>query len=100
MNRTLHNLEIKIFLTDIDGVWTDGGMYYDEQGNEQKKFNTSDSAGVLFCRALGIKTGIITGEESQAVKARAAKLQVDYCFTGVKNKVEVAQRIILSLIHI
>ena len=38
---------IKLILTDIDGVWTDGGMYYDQKGNEWKKFNTADSAGVL-----------------------------------------------------
>ena len=38
----------KLILTDIDGVWTDGGMYYDQTGNEWKKFHTYDSAGVLF----------------------------------------------------
>lgn len=38
----------KVVFTDIDGVWTDGGMYYDQTGNEWKKFNTRDSAGVLF----------------------------------------------------
>ena len=42
----------KLILTDIDGVWTDGGMYYDQTGNEWKKFNTSDSAGILFCQKL------------------------------------------------
>ena len=40
----------KLILTDIDGVWTDGGMYYDETGNELKKFHTYDSAGILFCK--------------------------------------------------
>lgn len=39
--------EIKLILTDIDGVWTDGGMFYDQTGNEWKKFNTSDSAGIF-----------------------------------------------------
>ena len=46
----------KLILTDIDGVWTDGGMYYDENGNELKKFNTYDSAGVLFAKMLGIRS--------------------------------------------
>ncbi len=59
---------IKLFITDIDGVWTDGGMYYDETGNEWKKFNTADSAGVLFLRLLGIPTAIITGENTQIVQ--------------------------------
>ena len=52
----------KLILTDIDGVWTDGGMYYDQTGNEWKRFHTYDSAGILFARQCGIPTGIITGE--------------------------------------
>ena len=48
----------KLILTDIDGVWTDGGMYYDQTGNEWKKFNTSDGAGVLFAHRLNIPVGI------------------------------------------
>ena len=50
----------KLVITDIDGVWTDGGMYYDQTGNEWKKFNTSDSAGVLFLNLLNIPFAIIT----------------------------------------
>ena len=42
--------EIKIFCSDIDGVWTDGSMYYSEKGDEMKKFHTYDSAGVLFLK--------------------------------------------------
>ncbi len=80
----------KLILTDIDGVWTDGGMYYDTTGNELKKFNTYDSAGVLFAHHLGIPVGILTGENTSIVQRRAEKLKVDYCFLGVKNKVEVA----------
>ena len=57
-------INIKLILTDIDGVWTDGGMFYDQTGNEWKKFNTYDSAGVLFCKKLGIPVGIITGEKN------------------------------------
>ena len=66
MNKTLLP---KLVMTDIDGVWTDGGMYYDRTGNEFKKFNTSDSAGVLFLRALEIPVAIITGEQTEMVKA-------------------------------
>ena len=54
----------KLILTDIDGVWTDGGMYYDKTGNEWKKFHTYDSAGVLFAHHLGIPVGILTGEDT------------------------------------
>ena len=76
----------KLIITDIDGVWTDGGMYYDQTGNEWKKFNTADSAGVLFCKYYKIPVAIITGEETQIVKRRADKLKVDFLFQGVKNK--------------
>ena len=82
---------IKLVLTDIDGVWTDGGMYYDQTGNELKKFNTSDSAGVLFLRLLEIPLGIITGENTEIVARRAAKLKIQDLHMGIKNKMEIAK---------
>ncbi len=81
---------IKLVLTDIDGVWTDGGMYYDQTGNEWKKFNTSDSAGVLFLRLLDIPMGIITGENTEIVRRRAEKLKITELHMGIKNKLEIA----------
>nr|WP_315162603.1 HAD hydrolase family protein [uncultured Flavobacterium sp.] len=81
----------KLILTDIDGVWTDGGMYYDNTGNEFKKYNTSDSAGVLFCRLLEIPVGIITGEKNDIVINRAQKLNIDLLFMGIKNKLQVVE---------
>ena len=82
--------EPKLILTDIDGVWTDGGMYYAETGEELKKFNTSDSAGVLFCHKAGIKVGIITGEKTALLIRRAKKLKITIIKQGVKNKLKVA----------
>jgi YrbI family 3-deoxy-D-manno-octulosonate 8-phosphate phosphatase len=81
----------KLILTDIDGVWTDGGMYYDQTGNEWKKFNTIDSGGVIFCRQLNIPIGIITGEDTQIVSNRAKKLQITRLYQGIKEKLPVAQ---------
>lgn len=81
----------KLIVTDIDGVWTDGGMYYDQSGNEWKKFNTSDSAGVLFCKKINIPVCIITGEDTAIVKRRADKLKIDFLFQGISNKLQVAQ---------
>lgn len=80
----------KLILTDIDGVWTDGGMYYDGTNIELKKFHTYDSAGVLFAHHLGIPVGILTGENTEIVRRRANKLKIDYLFLGVKDKVAVA----------
>lgn len=87
----------KLILTDIDGVWTDGGMYYDQTGNEWKRFNTSDSAGVLFAHLLNIPVGIITGEETRIVTRRAEKLKVDYLYQGVSDKLSVAKKICAEL---
>ncbi len=90
-------MEIKLFITDIDGVWTDGGMYYDQSGNEWKKFNTGDSAGVLFLRLLNIPTAIITGEDTEIVRRRAQKLKIPHLFMGVKNKLKVARELCADL---
>ena len=87
----------KLVITDIDGVWTDGGMYYDETGNEWKKFNTSDSAGVLFLRVLDIPLAIITGEDRRSVSDRARKLRIEHLFLGVRDKLKVARTLCESL---
>lgn len=83
----------KLILTDIDGVWTDGGMYYDQTGNEWKKFNTSDSAGVLFCKKAEIPVGIITGENTEIVRLRAEKLNIKILHQGIQDKLAVAKEI-------
>lgn len=87
----------KLILTDIDGVWTDGGMYYDGTDVELKKFHTYDSAGVLFAHHLGIPVGILTGENTEIVRRRANKLNVDYLYLGVKDKVAVTQELCKEL---
>lgn len=87
----------KLILTDIDGVWTDGGMYYDQTGNEWKKFHTYDSAGVLFAHRLNIPVGIITSEDTEIVSRRAKKLKVEYLFQGVKDKLSIAQELCRQL---
>lgn len=87
----------KLILTDIDGVWTDGGMYYDQTGNEWKKFNTYDSAGVLFAHRLGIPVGIITGEDTEIVSRRAKKLNVDHVYQGARDKLCIALQLCKDL---
>lgn len=87
----------KLILTDIDGVWTDGGMYYDQTGNEWKKFHTYDSAGVLLAHKFNIPVGIITGEQTEIVRRRAEKLKVDFLFQGVENKLVIVVRLAKDL---
>ena len=87
--------KIKLFLTDVDGVLTDAGMYYSENGVEAKKFNTRDGMAFELLRNAGIKSGIITSEESNIVSWRAKKLKVDYLYQSRKfgGKLEAAMDI-------
>lgn len=78
--------QVKLFLTDVDGVLTDAGMYYSESGDELKKFNTKDGMGLELLRNKGVKTGIITSEITDIVKRRAEKLKVDYLSQGKKGR--------------
>lgn len=86
---------IKLFLCDVDGTLTDGGMYYSENGDELKKFNTRDGMGFQLLREAGIKTGIITSEDTKIVENRAKKLKVDFLYQGKRNggKLAVAKEI-------
>lgn len=76
---------IKLFLCDVDGTLTDGGMYYSENGDELKKFNTRDGVALAMLREKGIKTGIITSEDTELVARRANKLKVDYLKQGKRD---------------
>ena len=86
---------IKLFLTDVDGVLTDGSMYYTENGDEIKRFHTHDGMAFELLRNAGIKTGIITSEQTELVARRATKLKTDYVFQGKRNggKLAAAQQI-------
>lgn len=81
--------QIKMFLTDCDGVLTDGGMYYSENGDELKKFNTRDGVGMRLLKERGIITGVITGEDRELNRRRCEKLQVDFYKGGVQDKLAV-----------
>jgi N-acylneuraminate cytidylyltransferase len=87
--------KIKLFLSDVDGTLTDAGMYYGQNGEEFKKFNTHDGKGFELLRKAGIKTGIITSEDSKIVENRAKKMKIDYLYQGLehKGKLEVAKEI-------
>ncbi len=76
---------IKLFLSDVDGTLTDAGMYYGENGEEFKKFNTHDGKGFELLKKAGIKTGIITSENTKIVQNRAKKLKVDYLYQGLEH---------------
>lgn len=85
--------EIKMFLTDCDGCLTDGGMYYSENGDELKKFNTLDGMGFRMLQERGIITGIITGEKMELNLRRGKKLKLDILEDEVINKLDVVRKL-------
>ena len=93
------NIKIKLFLSDVDGTLTDAGMYYGENGEQFKKFNTHDGKGFELLRKAGIKTGIITSENTKIVTNRAKKLKIDFLYQGVehKGKLDIAKEICKEL---
>lgn len=77
---------IQALTLDVDGTLTDGGMYYDAQGEAMKKFDTRDAHGLLLLRDAGLNVAVITGEDSPAVAARMRKLRIDEYHPGIQDK--------------
>jgi len=98
MNKTLTAKlkKIKILITDVDGVLTDAGAYYSEDGIELKKFNIRDGMGMVLLRKAGYKLAIVTTENTKIVEKRAERLQVDDLIQGSYNKLEALERILLK----
>jgi 3-deoxy-D-manno-octulosonate 8-phosphate phosphatase (KDO 8-P phosphatase) len=83
------NLEhIKLLLLDVDGVMTDGGLYFSNSGDEFKRFNSQDGYGITKLQRAGIKVGIITGRLSKIVKRRAKELEITEVYQNFKNKID------------
>lgn len=77
--------KIRLFLTDVDGTLTDGGMYYTSEGDTMKKFNTRDGMGLQLLQKTGVKVGIITSENTAIVTKRAEKLGLDFLVQGKRD---------------
>ncbi len=84
--------ELKYWIIDIDGTMTDGGIYYDEHGNEMKKFCTRDAAGFFAAHQAGMKILILTGRACAATTRRMKELKADYLFQQVKDKRQVLEK--------
>ncbi len=78
---------IKMVLIDVDGVMTDGGLYYTAEGNEMKRFHAHDGYGVVRAREHGLKIGIISGRSTPIVTARAKVLKIDDVYQDRMDKV-------------
>ena len=78
--------KVRMVLLDVDGVLTDGRLYFSNSGEEMKTFHTLDGQGIRFAIDAGIDVGIITGRESALVTRRAQDLGISVLFQGVKDK--------------
>ncbi|MDO8812124.1 MAG: HAD family hydrolase [Gallionella sp.] len=79
---------IRLIAFDVDGVMTDGGLYYSDSGEEFKRFNSLDGHGLKMLHASGVEIAIITGRTSRCVEARALNLGIKHVYQGVENKLE------------
>src|SRR5438477_12071847 len=77
---------VPLLVMDVDGVLTDGGMYYGEHGEELKKFNTRDGQGIALLHRAGLQTAILTKEDTAIVTRRGVKLKVGAVRGGVADK--------------
>jgi len=84
---------IKILLTDVDGVLTDGGMYYTPTGDTMKKFFARDGMGVTLLKKSGIPTIIVTKEKTKMVKIWAKKMNINHVYDGILQKEKIIKEI-------
>lgn len=79
---------IRLVAFDVDGVMTDGGLYYSDSGEEFKRFNSLDGHGIKMLKASGVEIAIITGRTSRCVEARAKNLGISHVYQGVERKLD------------
>jgi 3-deoxy-D-manno-octulosonate 8-phosphate phosphatase (KDO 8-P phosphatase) len=77
---------LKLMIFDVDGVMTDGTLYYSERGEEMKAFNIQDGHGIKMLKQFGVEVALITGRRSRAVELRAANLGIVHLFQGAEDK--------------
>ncbi len=85
---------IKLLLLDVDGVLTDGRLYFSNQGDELKTFSTLDGHGIKMLQKSGVKVGIITGRTSNLVAKRASDLGINILIQGREDKWDALQEIL------
>ncbi len=77
---------VRLMLFDVDGVLTDGRLFFDAQGEALKIFHAHDGHGLKMLREAGIRVGILSGRDSPAARARAQELRLDVAYWGVTDK--------------
>ena len=84
---------IKLLLLDVDGILTDGKLYYSANGEELKGFNTLDGHGIKMLQQAGIEVGIVSGRDSAALQQRADDLGIKLLYKGREDKITVVKEI-------
>jgi 3-deoxy-D-manno-octulosonate 8-phosphate phosphatase (KDO 8-P phosphatase) len=79
---------IKVLMLDVDGVLSDGGIIYDENGLETKHFNVKDGLGIKMAQGCGVEVIIISGRKSKVTDLRCKELGIERIYTGIKNKLD------------
>ena len=87
---------VRMIVFDVDGVLTDGSLFYGDQGEEYKAFNSRDGHGIKMLRASGVETGIITGRTSQVVLHRARNLGIAHIFQGAEDKLVAFRELLVT----
>ncbi|MUG96752.1 HAD-IIIA family hydrolase [Scytonema sp. UIC 10036] len=85
--------QVKLLALDVDGVLTDGGLYYTDSGEELKKFNVKDGQGIKLVMQAGVEVAIVTTSTSNATLHRAKKLGIKYAFIGIEDKLTVLKKL-------
>lgn len=88
---------LKLMAFDVDGVMTDGRIYYTDEGSELKAFNTLDGHGMKMLASAGVQLAIITGRTSRCVQARAANLGITLLQQGVHDKLSAMRELVATL---
>lgn len=87
---------VRLLVLDVDGVLTDGGLYYDHAGQVSKRFDVQDGLGIRLAQQAGIEVAVITGLDSEAVSSRIRRLGIIHYHAGIKNKFTVSSNLILD----
>jgi 3-deoxy-D-manno-octulosonate 8-phosphate phosphatase (KDO 8-P phosphatase) len=86
--------KLKLLILDVDGVLTDGKLFFDNDGNEYKSFHARDGHGIKLLRQTGVEVAIISGRKSNSVALRMKSLGIEYVYQGHENKISAFNEII------
>ncbi len=88
---------LKLLILDVDGVLTDGRLFFDQQGNEYKSFNAQDGHGIKLLRQSGVEVAVISGRKSASVALRMQNLGISHVYQGFEDKREAFAELLVKL---